>query len=225
MNLSIDIIIVPQGAEYRAVCWGLQRASYKNARVARQKPQVIPISIGVNNSLEAMEGKKVLMMGLCGSLSPQHSVGDGVLYRSCYSLDRAFLATNSSLTNSIAARLQDKASLVSGLTGDRVICRATEKQSLNDNYSPTVVDLESFGYVEKFQQLGIAVSILRVVSDDCFSDIPNLDGAIDNEGNLKPLNLAIAFLKQPIPAFNLIVGSLTGLKKLEQLSHDLLIDN
>jgi hypothetical protein len=42
MNLSIDTILVPQGAEYQAVCRGLKQANC-------QKTRVISIPIGVNN--------------------------------------------------------------------------------------------------------------------------------------------------------------------------------
>jgi hypothetical protein len=214
MTNVIDTIIVPQGTEYQAVCRGLKE-------IDGQKPRVIAISIGVNQEILSLAAKQVLMMGLCGSLSPQHSVGDGVLYQACYNLDRSCLSTDLELTNLIAAGLQNSVSLVTGLTSDRVICQAKEKSILSQNYPATVVDMEGFSYLQNLQQRGIAVSILRVVSDDCFTDLPNLDRAIDDCGNLKFGHLAIAMLQQPLPAFKLITGSLTGLKKLQQLTTQL----
>ncbi|GAB4540084.1 MAG: hypothetical protein Tsb0014_31070 [Pleurocapsa sp.] len=214
MTNLIDTIIVPQGTEYQAVCRGLKE-------IDGPKPRVIAIPIGVNQEIQSFAAKRVLMMGLCGSLSPHHSVGDGVLYQACYNLHRSCLSTDLELTNLIAARLQNSVSLVTGLTSDRVIGQAKEKSILSQNYPATVVDMEGFSYLQNLQQQDVAVSILRVVSDDCFTDIPNLDRAIDSDGNLKFGHLAIAMLKQPFPAFKLITGSLTGLKKLQQLTTQL----
>ena len=82
----IDVIIVPQGAESQAVKKGL-----KNLKI--QAPLIIAIPMGVKQIEETLlkqkfwqaRPKNVLMMGLCGSLSPQHSVGDAVLYQDCCS--------------------------------------------------------------------------------------------------------------------------------------------
>ena len=51
--------------------------------------------------------------------------------------------------------------------------------------------------------------------------IPNLNRAIDPDGNLRTLPMAIAFLQQPLAAIRLIRGSLTGLKTLQQVTFKL----
>ncbi len=63
--------------------------------------------------------------------------------------------------------------------------------------------------------------MLRVVSDDLTGDIPNLDSAIDPNGNLQTWPMAIAFLQQPLAAIRLIKGSLRGLKTLQQITTQL----
>ena len=83
MDLAIDVIIVPQGAECRAVRQGLKKVSVK--------PKIVAIPIGTNRIEETLSKqefwksnpKRVLMMGLCGSLSSSLSVGDLALYESC----------------------------------------------------------------------------------------------------------------------------------------------
>lgn len=221
MNLSIDTILVPQGAEYQAVCRGLKQANC-------QRTRVISIPIGVNNPSKSLEIKafyqtktqRVVMMGLCGALSSQHSVGDGVLYRDCYDLSRHCCTTDTELTDTINRQLR-RVSTVTALTSDRPICQAAEKLHLSQTYSASVVDMEGYVYLEELQKQGIAVAILRVVSDDAMGDIPNLDNAIDRDGNLKVLPLAIAMLQQPIAAARLIRGSLIGLKVLQQVTTEL----
>ena len=221
MNLSINTIVVPQGAEYQAVCRGLQQKS--------NKIQVIAIPIGtkdvlqvlVKRSFEFTTPQRVLIMGLCGSLSQQYSVGDTVLYQDCCNLNREYLNLEPELTTMIHHKLS--LNLVTGLTRDRPICLATQKRKLAQEYAAEAVDMEGFGYIKELQRQGISVAMLRVVSDDLTGNIPNLTSAIDENGNLKSLSLAIVFLRQPIAAARLIKGSLTGLQKLQQITAKLFI--
>ena len=216
MNLSINTIVVPQGAEYQAVCRGLQHRA--------NKIQVIAIPIGtkdvlqvlVQRSFEFTTPQRVLIMGLCGSLSQQYSVGDTVLYQDCCNLNREYLNLEPELTTTIHNKLS--LNLVTGLTSDRPICLATQKRKLAQQYAVDAVDMEGYGYIKELQRQGISVAMLRVVSDDLTGNIPNLSSTIDENGNLKFLPLAIAFLRQPIAAIRLIKGSLTGLQKLQQIT-------
>ncbi len=221
MNLSINTIVVPQGAEYQAVCRGLQQRA--------NKIQVIAIPIGtkdvlqvlVKRSFEFTTPQRVLIMGLCGSLSQQYSVGDAVLYQDCCNLNREYLNLEPELTKLIHHKLP--LNLVTGLTSDRPICLAAQKRKLAQQYAVEAVDMEGYGYIKELQRQGISVAMLRVVSDDLTGNIPNLSSAIDDDGNLKFLSLAIAFLRQPIAAIRLIKGSLTGLQKLQQITTKLSI--
>jgi hypothetical protein len=81
--------------------------------------------------------------------------------------------------------------------------------------------MEGFAYLEELQKRGIAVAMLRVVSDDLTGDLPDLSQAIDGKGNLKTASLAIAMLRQPLAATRLIRGSLIGLKALQQITTEL----
>ncbi len=234
----IDTIIVPQGAEYRAVKQGLNK-------LKRKQPLIVSIPIGTNRIVETLntqkfwqsQPKKVLMMGLCGSLSSQYHVGDFVLYQNCSSLDRENVATEPKLNQLIMQKL-DRVSLVSGLMSDRIITSITEKQQLALNFSASVVDMESFAYLKLLQQkaispkarrdadseagaCAIAVSILRVVSDDVENNIPNLEQTIDESGNIKTGAMTKAMLKQPILSLKFIRNSLHSLQKLQQITTDL----
>ncbi|QIR41193.1 phosphorylase [Tolypothrix sp. PCC 7910] len=219
-----SIILVPQGAEYKAVCRGL-------STISSSTPKVIPIPVGIkpltiylrqlqaNGTFLNYPETRVLIMGLCGSLSPQYPVGKIVLYENCIyqekvqECDRTFTAQ----LHSAISNQQSAPSLVKGVTSDRVICAATEKRHLGDTLGGDVVDMEGFAALEFFHPLGISVAMLRVVSDDCNHDIPNLSSAISADGSLKPLPLAITLLRQPFAATNLIRGSLKALKVLEQI--------
>jgi hypothetical protein len=212
---TMPIIVVPQGAEYKAVCRGLT-----------SKQNVIPIPVGGQAAiryLQACQDKlwnpeaKVLVMGLCGSLRDRFKVGDIVLYSECV-YQTKLQQCDRSFTAELYAHLQDKVSLVKGLTSDSVVCSAKEKLHLSETSKADVVDMEGFAALEFFQQAGVEVAMLRVVSDDSRHDIPDLTSAINSDGSLQPLPLAISMIRQPIAATRLIKGSLRGLKVLEEVT-------
>lgn len=210
--MIINTIVVPQGAEYQAVCRGLQQAEAKNVRV-------VPIPIGTNNVEQILAnssslGDKILITGLAGSLGAEYSVGQEVVVSSCYNLNHDRLDLESELTAWIQKKLS--VDVAAGLTSDRLIFKVQEKLKLAQTYPVKVVDMEGYSYILKLQQPGRSVAMLRVVSDDLQANIPNLSQAIDELGNIQTLSMTIAFMRQPIAAIRLIKGSLTALKILEQ---------
>ncbi|MBH8574125.1 phosphorylase [Nostocaceae cyanobacterium CENA369] len=220
---TIHTILVAQGAEYKAVCRGL-------SRVTGLRPTIQPIPVGIQPLTKYLQEwskdenfrniiqPRVLVMGLCGSLNKRYAIGDIVLYQNCnyqgnlQECDRTFTAQLHSL-------LQENVSLVKSVTSVRVICSAAEKQHLGKTLATDVVDMEGFAVLDFFKNIGVAVAMLRVVSDDCQHDIPDLSSAISSDGSLQPLPLAINLLRQPIAATRLIRGSLKGLKVLEEVTN------
>jgi hypothetical protein len=213
---TMPIIIVPQGAEYKAVCRGLT-----------SKQNVIAIPVGGEAAIRYLQicqdqlwndrQTKVLMMGLCGSLRDRFQVGDVVLYDECV-YETKVQQCDRSFTTELHMHLQDKVSLVKGMSCDRVVCSAKEKLHLGKISGADVVDMEGFAALEFFQQADVEVAMLRVVSDDSQQDIPDLTSAINSDGSLQPLPLAMSMIRQPIAATRLIRGSLQALKVLEQVT-------
>lgn len=211
-NFSIiQTILVPQGAEYQAVCRGL-------SHIRDPKPLILPIPIGCKSLAQHLEKllsqnspQNVLLMGLCGSLSAQYAVGDVVVYQECVDKTNSSQSCNQELTVLIRNKLKQKASLVKGFTSDRIIHFTSEKQHLGQLYNTDVVDMEGLAVLEVFQKVGI----VRVISDDIHHNLPNLTSAISPDGALLPLPLAIGMMRQPVAATRLIRGSLYGLKVLQ----------
>lgn len=216
--LPINTILVPQGAEYKAVCRGL-------SGITACIPKVVAIPVGMKPLLKYLQQgqfltpkSRVLVMGICGSLSDRYTVGDIVLYQDCV-YQRKQQECDRTFTTQLHSRISEKASLVNSLTSDRVIWSASEKHRLGETLAADVVDMEGFTVLEFFNAAGVAVAMLRVVSDDCQHNIPDLTPAINSDGSLNPLPLAIAMLRQPFAATRLIRGSLTALKVLEQVTN------
>ena len=220
MNLTINTIVVPQGPEYQAVRRGLAQAQPKNI-------QVISIPIGtkdvlqtlVNRSFEFTSPQQVLILGLCGSLSSEYSVGDRLLYQSCCNSQGDSLDLDWELTKAIQQKMP--LNLVTGLTSNRPICLAKEKSKLGQKYAAAVVDMEGYGYIRELQRQRMSVAMLRIVSDGVQGNIPDLSQAIDEGGNLNSRQMAIAFLRQPCASIRLVKGSLAGLKQLQQVTQEL----
>ena len=211
--MSIDSIFVPQGAEYQAVCRGLARSM--------TKPEVNAIPIGVkpvSRYLQPLnsQGKRILLMGLGGSLSPQHQVGDVVVYESCLYITNNSQVVTKNCHPQLANFLQQKltAKMVKGLTSDRLIYNATEKRELGRSYDVSVVDMEGYAILDRFT----SAAIVRVISDNCHAHLPDLNWAINDQGKLEEVKMAIAFLRQPLAASRLIRSSLKGLKVLEEVA-------
>ncbi|WP_392480716.1 phosphorylase [Nostoc sp. C110] len=222
--LPINTILVPQGAEYKAVCRGL-------SGVTGSIPTVVAIPVGMKPLLKYLhQGQflvpksRVLIMGICGSLSDRYKVGDIVLYQDCIYQGK-LLECDRTFTTQLHSQISEKVSLVNSLTSDRMIWSAAEKLHLGETLAADVVDMEGFTALEFLNVGGVAVAMLRVVSDDCQHDIPDLTSAINSDGSLNPFPLAMAMLRQPLAATRLIRGSLTALKVLEQVTNMLFSGN
>ena len=233
--LPVSTLLVPQGAEYGAVCRGLRRID--------RPPTVVAIPAGPQPASRFLQQwlcgqpadrkpQAVLLMGLCGSLTARLTVADAVLYEQCWAVRGAPIApsipeANDSavcdpeLTDWIAQRLQGQVERVKGASCDRVLCTAAEKQQLGQQSGADVVDMEGFAALTGLHQANIPGAMLRVVSDGCDRNLPNLNPALDADGNLKPHILALTLLQQPGPALQLIRGSLRGLAKLQTLTYQL----
>lgn len=213
------IIIVPAGAESRAV-----KRAVKNRPTAPRLleipagPQAVEAWLHNWREPQLFQHQQVLVVGLAGGLSPDLPVGDGVLIERCfeasscqgYECDRAF-------TQHLSQQLD--LSTGTGVTCDRVITTVAEKRRLGDRYQADIVDMESAVFLKALPTATIA--ILRVISDDCDYDLPDIGDAIRPDGTVNPLILTTGFLRNPIAALKFIRNSLRGLKSLEHLTRNI----
>ena len=215
---AIQVIMVPAGAEHKAVKRAL--------RGVNNPPQMVVIPAGpqaARRFVAGWEAKRstsggVLLIGLGGSLSPNYGVGEGVLVKQIWNgfeeNEKTAVECDSRLTAQIAARIGVETGI--GVSCDRIITTAKEKRELGDRYSADTVDMESFSLIQALPACKVAV--LRVISDDCHHDLPNIANAIGPDGSLKPILLTMGFLSQPAAALKFIKSALKGLKALEALT-------
>ncbi len=233
MTIPIQAILVPQGSEYKAVGRGLSRIT--------TQPLILPIPVGpapLARYLERLQKAgqwlkysqpNVLLMGLCGSLSPHYAIGDVVLYQDCIyeasASTRLLQSCDRELTTLLHHKLQPtiqpsppRLSVVRALTSERLIWSAAEKRELGQIYGAEVVDMEGFAALKVLGQAGIAVAMVRVVSDDCYQNLPDLNSALNPEGSLQAVPLGLGLLRQPKASTHLIQGALRGLQVLRQVT-------
>lgn len=233
---KIDLILVPQGAEYQAVVRGINQAkSYE--------PLIVPIPMGVS-ALEKYLDKylsswlksekllkkqpntlQVVVLGLCGGLSPQYQCGDVVISHDCtYVKKNAVILkqfAHRDLTTWLEYRLRNQARVVSTLTSDRVICTQAEKLQLHQQTQSSVVDMEGFTILQQLNPQGMAVGMVRVVSDNSDLDLPEINSAISEDGALLTFPLIKSFVVKPKAAVMLIRGSWQALQVLKQIAFSL----
>jgi len=230
-----NFIFVPQGQEYRAVLRGLRPVSSSAIKV-------LPIPIGsqyltvylkkwlnseVVNSRSSLQ---VLVLGLCGSLSPNLQVGDVVVYQNCLPLllnssdqdpeNSMAVSWDNDLTLALSETLISS-HLVRGLTTDRVITSAIEKQRLSQLYPVEVVDMEGLILLNFLKKAGMKAAMVRVVSDNFYQDLPDLSTAIDQNGLLKIFPLIKVLLQHPVRGLKLISSGLKSLAILQQITQKL----
>jgi purine-nucleoside phosphorylase len=228
-TISIDAIFVPQGPEFKAVRRGLNRTGVKVALYATTMgPHAIKGCLEQWLKTEFRNfahSPCVLLMGLCGSVSPSLGVGDRVLYRSCIDAQAsnsvASLPCDAALVTTLQERLENAVTVVTSVTCDQMIHRASDKQALAQRYGVDVVDMEGHAFLSALNSTGISVGMLRVVSDDALHDLPDLSAAMTEAGTLNSAKLALSLISQPRNALRLIQGSLSSLKQLENAAADL----
>lgn len=223
---KFDAIFVPQGAEYQSVDRGL---TLSKRSFSQNLPILVPIPIGIRSVTSFLERwqqtqtilnnpcRRVLLLGLCGSLSPRYGVGDIVIYQDCH-YDRTSLNCHPVAIALLQDSLSQKAFLGKSLTCDRVIFSTQEKVNLSKIYRASAIDMESYAVLKTLSQMGIETGIVRVVSDDLRYNLPDINPAIASDGSLNSFILAACMFKNPIAAMRLIRGSLKGLKVLQEVT-------
>jgi nucleoside phosphorylase len=186
-------------------------------------PPIFPVPVGVAlvrhlETLPTATWKRVLILGLCGSLDPRYGVGDIVLYHTCMGLDKQPQACDPELAAALAQLLAPNTAQVLALTTPTVVFRAADKQRYGKQLGAQVVDMEGLIAQRALTAKGTAVGMIRVVSDDCHQDLPDLSKAFDAQGQLQPSVLAQAFLKSPWAGAQLAQGSMKALMVLTQLA-------
>ncbi|KAF0248000.1 MAG: hypothetical protein FD167_2597 [bacterium] len=165
-------------------------------------------------ALEKSKGKIVLITGLAGGLATKYKQGDLVIYNSCYFLGENQTQPNKvdcdqKLTNflSNSLRLERITTLEgNGLTFPKVVCQAQEKLSLAKKYNAVAVDMESYQILIAAKEKRLPATVLRVISDDAQGDLPDLNAAMNQNGDINNLKMIWQFAQHPVLAAKFLIN-------------------
>ncbi len=226
--MRIDAILVPHGAEMRAVRRGISQRRGRSPRVISIPVGPEPVRSHLEQLQQSPQGLKpqsnAILMGLCGSLSPQLSVGDCVICQRCIQANGASVITyacDRPLSEYLMQQMLNTPKFATCFTSDRLVESAAAKRQLGETYQADVVDMEGAAILAVLQGLDVNVAMLRVVSDDCDHDLPTISVAIDRQGRLQTLPLVGTLITQPQRAIRLVQSSLQALAILQQRTADL----
>jgi len=215
--VSIDAILVPRGAEYETVCLGVQAGGEPRPSVVALPVGPEPVRRFLEVTLPEARWRRVLVTGLCGGLAPGLETGDLALYSDCLAPGEDPLATDRELGAVLEAVLP-RVFPVRALTVSTVVAAAAEKRRLFGRYHTQVVDMESHTALGCLAAAGVAATVVRVVCDVGDQDLPDLGDSFDREGNLQPVALALAMVREPLAGVRLIGSSIAALAALEQVA-------
>ncbi len=185
--MRFDTIVVPRGAETRAVERGWPPP----------RPVTLIVPAGATAGRRLNDGRPALtalVLGLCGALDPALRVGDAVVYARIadgartIDLDPRLAAACAAA----CARAPVDAAVV-----DRVVGDVAAKSALRLATGAAVIDMEAAAIARALHARGIRVAMVRVVSDDAHTDLPDLRHVYDAGGALRPSALALALLRAP----------------------------
>ncbi len=177
--------LVPRGAEAAAV-----RRAAGEARVVE-----LPAGAAAAAALpDFRDGETVVVLGLCGALRTLRA-GDVAIYG--HVADAAStVALDVGLIGALTAALPG-ATVVDACTTKRVVTLAAARAVLAQRFGADVVDMEATHLAAALGARGLPFAMVRVVSDDAARDLPPIDGAIDAQGRVRPLQIALAFARAP----------------------------
>ncbi|MCW5971547.1 MAG: hypothetical protein KIT57_23815 [Blastocatellales bacterium] len=157
----------------------------------------------------------VLIAGLGGALDPGLRRAQAVVCtRFIRAADGASISSDRELSERVAAALGAQRGV--GLTTDRVIVDAREKQRLYGRFGATVVDMESYGVLAVCARNRLPAAVLRVISDEAGEDLPDFNRVLLPDGGIDKGKLFGTLLGRPRAAWRFLQSlapAADGLKK------------
>jgi hypothetical protein len=202
--VRFDAIVVPRGAEARAVQGGWPAP----------RPALLAVPAGDQAGAQLARGMMpatALVLGVCGALDPALGVADTVVYAriadgaEIIELDARLAAACAA----VCATVPVSAANVAAVVGS-----AAAKAALRAATGAAVIDMEGASIARALHARGVRVAMVRVVSDAAGGELPDLRDVYTPAGALRPLALALAFARTPRRSVQFIAHVLRALGEL-----------
>jgi nucleoside phosphorylase len=160
----------------------------------------------------------VVVVGLCGGLTPSLAEGTIVAYTECLSsqpgkapLRSSKAVTDTMMTALMAAKIP--CDWVVGITSARIATTRDERLSLAKS-GAAVVDMETYPIVRVAADVGVPVVVLRVVSDSIDRELPDLNRALNDAGSLDGRKALKVALGSPVRTLKLLAANKRAMQRL-----------
>ena len=160
----------------------------------------------------------VVVVGLCGGLTPSLAEGTIVAYTECLSsepgkppLRCSKDVTDTMMTALMAAKIP--CDWVVGITSSRIATTRDERLNLA-NSGAAVVDMETYPIVTVASNMGVPVVVLRVVSDSIDRELPDLNRALNDAGGLDGRKALKVALGSPLKTIKLLAANKRAMQRL-----------
>lgn len=202
--MRFDAIVVPRGAEARAVELGWPAA----------KPilRTVPAGGAAGAALaDVALPESALVLGVCGALDPTLRVGDTVVYaRIADGAD--VIELDPRLAQACAAACATVP--VGAANVPAVVGSVREKAAVRALTGAAVIDMEAASIARALHRRGVRVAMVRVVSDDAEGELPDLRDVYTPGGALRPLAFALTLARTPQRSLRFIAHVLQALRAL-----------
>ncbi len=202
--MHFDAIVVPLGAEAQAVKRGWYGVSPPLVMVPAGAAAGAAVRVGPSHAT-------ALVIGLCGALDPALAVGQTVVYGEIAE-GSVRIDLDPQLAQACAQRLGVAVYRAANVA--TVVAEPAAKTALRVESGAAVIDMEAASLARALHANGVRVAMVRVVSDDARSTLPDLRDVYDPAGTLRPLALTLAFARHPMRSVRFIRNVLTALRAL-----------
>ena len=173
------------------------------------------------SAFAAASGEKpaaVLVVGLCGGLTPDLKEGDIIVYDACLSTvaDGRRLKCDADLTNSVVGVLNSSNiahQQATGIMSSKFATKRAERSALATS-GARVVDMESFAILDVANSAGVPAAVLRVVADSIDRVLPDLNSALNEGGGLDGRKALVVALRSPIATVRLLAANKRAMQHL-----------
>ena len=177
----------------------------------------------------------LLIAGLAGGLDPGLKSGDAVIYDICHDgrnkSDAATKEKPSSRDENASIDCHDQVQAIlfnalqtagrrcvrgSGVVVDRIITESQQKLSLGARYQAIAADMESYDVLGICRSSGLPAAVLRIISDDAGSDLPDFNWAAGADGRMNPWRMGAVMLARPMASLKFLLSIRSVLNALRK---------
>jgi nucleoside phosphorylase len=176
--------------------------------------EVVMTSMGMKKALQAAEKsidanihRGVFVLGYCGGLSYDIKNSDIIVpNKSISSVDQFTYEVESDLTSELGKIIISeglKYKVVPMITESQVIEKPSEKVALFKKSHAQAVDMETSEILRVAHSRGVKACAMKVVIDDCTTELPHFNGVFNKTGEIDHLSIASVMASSPGLSMNL----------------------